>query len=289
MNYQGKIVGVTGYYGFIGKELVAALQKAGAEVVALLGDVRDPITFSVIDYNYDYVFHFADPSSQILFKRQAMYAADVTINGFLNAAKACRQHGVKLVYPSTGLLSQDRENEYARCKKLCEDIHLGENLDALAIRIFATYGPGESHKRDYASTPFLFARDMYYGRSPEIWGDGEQRRDFIFIDDVVQGILTLADQANEPIIDLGSGSPVSFNDVLKELKHSFTVNSGAMIPEPVYVDKPAGYVDDTAADPELMAKYFEPIVDLSSGIHKLVKGIIENEKSHSHDDNKPTN
>lgn len=283
MNYNQKQVAVTGANGFIGSGLVAELERQGAMITILDGDVRDPETFSLLNYGFDYLFHFADPSSQILFKRQPLYAAETTIKGFLNAAKACREYGIKLIYPSTGLLSQDRENEYARCKKLCEDIHLGENLDALGIRIFATYGPTETHKRDYASVPFLFARDMYYGKSPVVWGDGSQARDLIYIDDVVEGVLTLADEANEPIIDLGSGLPVTFKQVLEELQHAFMVNSGAKIPDPVFIDKPAGYVDDTAADPTIMAKYFKPTVDLASGINKTVKGIIENESNRNND------
>lgn len=278
MNYRGKKVAITGWTGFIGNALYEALKFHGADVSKLYGDVRDPETFSKINHEYEYLFHFADPSSQILFKRMPMYAAGVTITGFMNAAAACRDNGVKLIYPSTGLLSQDRENEYARCKKLCEDIHLGEGLDAIGIRIFATYGPGEGHKRDYASTPYLFARDMQQGKSPEIWGDGTQKRDLIYIDDVVNGVLVLAEEANEPIIDLGSGKPVSFNDLIVEINHAFMINSGAKIPEPVYVDKPAGYVDDTAADPTILHRYYTPTTDLASGVHRLVKSLIEGTK-----------
>lgn len=288
MNYQNKIVGVTGYDGFIGRELVTALEEQGANVIALMGDVRDPLTFATVDYSMDYLFHFADPSSQILFKRQPLYAAEVTIKGFINAAQACRQHGVKLVYPSTGLLSQDRENEYARCKKLCEDMHLGENLDALGIRIFATYGPQEYHKRDYASVPYLFARDMSEGKSPVVWGDGSQRRDLIYIDDVITGILILAEEANEPIIDLGSGTPVSFKEVLAELRNAFHGETGANIPVPVFVDKPAGYVDDTAADITILKKYYQPQFSIQDGAFALVKG-LHDEKSNSNHHDQPTN
>jgi UDP-glucose 4-epimerase len=276
MNYRGKVVGLTGANGFIGSQLYKRLEQQGAYINVLTGDVRDPATFAGVNYEYDYVFHFADPSSQVLFKRQPMYAADVTVTGFLNAAKAAREHGAKLVYPSTGLLSQDRGNEYARTKKLSEDIHLGENLDALGLRIFATYGPGEGHKRDYASTPYLFARDMYYGKSPEIWGDGEQKRDFIYIDDVADAVLVLAEEANEPIIDVGSGEPVSFKELMNELKHGWMVNSGAKIPDAVYIDRPAGYVEDTAADPTIMRKYFMPSVTFAEGISRMIKEIQGN-------------
>lgn len=270
MNYQDKTVGITGFEGFIGKELVVALQDAGANVVALLGDVRDPVTFSVIDHSYDYVFHFADPSSQVLFKRQAMYAAEVTIKGFINAAKACRQHGVKLIYPSTGLLSQNRQNEYARCKKICEDIQLGENLDALAIRIFATYGSGEGHKRDYASVPFLFVRDMLAGRSPVIFGDGEQKRDFIYIADAIQGILTLAEECNDPVIDLGSGHGHSFLEIIKIINKTMHGGATGEYIEPDFVERPHNYVENTIADIRPLNHFYQPKITLKEGLERTI-------------------
>lgn len=293
MNYQNKKIALTGVTGFIGGQLFKRLNDEHAYVDVLSGDVRDPSTFEGVDYEYDYIFHFADPSSEVLFKRQPIYAAETTILGFLNAARAAHRSGAKLIYPSTGLLSmtnnlesQSKEgllstihaldgNHYARTKKICEDIHLGENLDAIGIRIFAAYGPQEGHKRDYASVPFLFARDMQQGRPPVIWGDGNQKRDLIYIDDAVEGILAIADEATEPIIDLGSGMPVSFNQVLVELKAAFGRHSGAGVPEPQYTNRPPAYVDQTAADPTVMKKYFTPEFDLDRGIDWLVKGIIE--------------
>lgn len=301
MNYRGKIVGITGYDGFIGKELVKSLEDAGAQVIALIGDVRNPITFSVVDHTFDYLFHFADPSSEVLFKRQQMYAADVTINGFINAVKACRDNGVKLIYPSTGLLSMTKEakdkslkdaigvinaldgNHYARCKKLCEDIHLTERIDALGIRIFATYGPGEAHKRDFASVPYLFIRDMIAGRQPVIFGNGNQRRDFIYIDDVVEAILVLAEECNDPIIDLATGATHSFNQLVEVINECLFANKADNYIEPVYYDKPVGYVEDTTADASRLFDFYNIKTTFAQGIERT----IYHEKSNSDDDDQP--
>lgn len=272
MNYSGKKVAITGADGFIGSALLEQLDKLTDDgdrtvqkVFVIKGDIRDPKTFNVLNHRIDYLFHFAAPSSQVLFKRQAMYATETTIVGFINAARACKQNGIKLIYPSTGLLSSNRYNEYAMCKKICEDIAASEKLDALGIRIFATYGPGESHKRDYASVPYLFARDMIEGKSPVIFGDGEQVRDFIYIDDVVQAILRVAEECNDPVIDVGSGVQISFNSIIKELSRII----GPV--KPVYVDKPGGYVSETMAHPEELDKYYTREVAFAEGISKLVK------------------
>lgn len=267
MNYKNKRVAITGATGFLGRHIFNELIENGAEVYAISGDIRDPRSFDILDHSFDYVFHFADPSSQILFRRQARYAAETTIIGFLNVSKACQDNGIKLIYPSTGLLSQETENEYARCKKVCEDIHTHSGLDAIAIRIFATYGPGEGHKRDYASVPYLFVRDWMEGKRSVVFGDGKQTRDFIFIDDVVQGVLTIAETYNGQVIDLGSGSPNAFNDIFETLKTITDKNI-----EPIYVDKPGGYVQETLANTTEMQKLgITPSISFETGITRIVE------------------
>lgn len=272
MNYKNKRVAVTGATGFLGRGIFNALHEAGAEVYAISGDIRDIRSFDILDHSFDYVFHFADPSSQILFRRQARYAAETTLLGFLNVSKKCQENGIKLIYPSTGLLSQDMENEYARCKKVCEDIHLHSGLDAIGIRIFATYGPGEAHKRDYASVPYLFVRDWMEGKRSIVFGDGTQTRDFIYIDDVVKGVLTIAETFNGGVIDLGSGKANSFNDIFAILEKETGQKFDA-----IYIDKPGGYVTETLADTTEMEKLgIVPLVAFEQGI----KNIIESFKPH---------
>ncbi len=272
MNYRGKKILMTGGTGFLGKAIGDALKAAGADVFDFNGDVRDRHKLvDSIDHTLDYVFHFADPSSQVLFTRQPRYAAETTISSFLHISKLCQQNGVRLIYPSTGLLSQGKANQYARCKAVCEDIHIGSNLDALGIRIFATYGPGEGHKADYASVPYLLARDMVNGESPVVFGDGSQTRDFLYINDVVHAVITLAEDYHAtPIVDVGSGKGISFNDIVKQINELlFAGNTGEYI-EPTYTGVPDNYVSETLATKDSHEYWGGPVVDFDKGMAMVV-------------------
>ena len=276
MSFINKKVAVTGHTGFLAGHLCDWLYAHGAQVYKLVGDVRDSATFAELDYSFDFLFNFGAPSSQILFKRSPDYGIDVTVNGMRNAIKACEQNGIKLVYPSTGLLSHGQANEYARGKQICEDLARGARCDILGVRIFGTYGPGEEKKRDFASVPFLFMREMLEGKAPVIFGDGSQKRDFIYIEDTVNSIVTLADKAGESIVDVGTGVPISFNELVAILNEELGTDI-----TPEYIHKPGNYIDETGADPTLLNRYYKTKFDFRKGIKEL----ISYAKSDSHYDN----
>lgn len=269
MAYAGIRVAITGHSGFLGKNLVTQLQASGADVLKLRGDVRDPATFSQVDHSCRYLFHFGAPSSQVLFNRDPERCIDVTVTGFLNAVKAARRVGAKLVFPSTGILSAGSSvNEYARCKKICEDVLVGSRLLWAGVRLFAAYGPGEVHKHEYASVPYLLASDMNAGRSPVIYGDGSQVRDFIYITDAVNAILKAGDIVRRETVDVGSGSQISFNDIYEYLAHIIED-----APLPTYVDAPSGYVESTLADSHFTKSNGLLSVPIFRGLEQTVRSL----------------
>lgn len=270
MDYRNKVCLVTGASGFIGSALATKLEHLGAIVLRFDGDVRSfDYWREYCGHELDYIFHFGSPSSQVLFKRNIEYCIEATIQGFMNAVKLAKLCNAKLIYPSTGLVAQDRYNEYARCKKVLEDIHLNSGIYALGLRIYAGFGEGEAHKADYASPIYIFARDMMNCKRPVIWGDGKQKRDFIYIDDLTNYIVRMAEEHDEPIAEIGSGQAVSFNEVIKLINRNLEVKI-----KPKYIKKPANYYDETLCDTtKLFEKYGRPHFSLEEGIQQCLKSL----------------
>lgn len=265
-------VAITGWSGFLGAGITDILSDCGCDITYLEGDVRDPATFESITHDVSYLFHFAAPSSQTLFARNPDRCIDTTITGFMNAKRACEKSGTRLIYPSTGILSSDRGmwNDYAFSKHMCERIAAGSsNLDSLGLRIFATYGWGEGHKRDYASVPFLFARDMLTGKTPVVFGDGEQRRDFIFQEDTAKAVVILASLCSERVVDVGTGRQTSFNTVIKLLAEKTGYSAAVR-----YVESPKVYPSETQADNRWTLDALDgQLTSIDSGLDQLIKEV----------------
>lgn len=303
--FKNKNCIVTGGAGFIGQNLVTKLLDLGAKVVVIdnlsFGAQKEAIDFRAVfvkanvvdqqsfaslpDLNYDFIFHFAAPSSIILFKENLSQAVDITVQGFLNAVDFARQHNIKLIYPSTGslyshaptphvetaALALDSLNTYARVKFVLE--HLAKvyeaELDSLGLRIFAGYGSSEKHKGHFASVAYMFCQQMKKGVSPEIWGDGRQSRDFVFIDDIVNITLTLTLEAQEKVVNIGSGQAVEFNRLVSIINKKIDTNI-----KPKYIERPNLYLDKSQADTSLMKKYYTaPLTSIEEGITTIIDSL----------------
>jgi UDP-glucose 4-epimerase len=210
---------LTGETGFIGSALKKELDKIMTE-----GD------------HPDYFFHFGSPPSQRLFDED-YHCIRETIEGFIEACEYCKRHRCKLIFPSSSTV-YDNNDSYSRTKSALEDIAEAYGIDYLALRIFAGYGPGEGHKRSYASPIYLFAKDIVRRRSPVVYGDGTQERDFVYIDDIVRTIIENLETSG--IIDIGTGISYSFNSIIEMINRIYHTNI-----KPTYVGKPAKYVQST--------------------------------------------
>ncbi|HKZ95139.1 MAG TPA: NAD-dependent epimerase/dehydratase family protein [Candidatus Bathyarchaeia archaeon] len=265
---------MTGGAGFIGQHLIRWLVKERANIVVVddfsTGKMENiPSRCEILKCNVsnagifkrmphiDYVFHFGAPSSVILFNRNPKTAFRDTIIGFINILEWAKDAGIKkIIYPSSGSvygrnpLPHSEEcnpapnNLYGIAKLNCEHIasHYSEVVPSIGLRIFAGYGPGEDHKGEIASVITLFLDSMIRGKKPTIYGDGEQMRDFVYIDDVVKSIEKSAERSVEGVVNVGSGRAYTFNSVVSLINEFLDKDI-----TPTYIPKPVSYLENTLA------------------------------------------
>lgn len=193
--------------------------------------------------------------------------ANTTVCGFTNALEWATDENIrKLVYPSSGSVYGNTSlpqsegmipnptNLYGVGKLACEMIvrTYQDRVPNVGLRIFAGYGPGEGHKGEFASVFSLFVASILQGKSPVIYGDGTQTRDFVYIDDVVKAMVAaIKENVENEIVNVGSGKSYSFNEVAAHVSNIL----GRDV-KPTYVDKPQRYLENTLADTSKMTALF---------------------------------
>jgi nucleoside-diphosphate-sugar epimerase len=225
---------ITGSHGFIGSALKNRLLRMGWEV------------YSMPRPDIDYMFLFGSPSSNYWFEQALEYSKVETIGNFINAMDFCKEHNIKLIYPSSGTV-YERKTPYSKCKY---DLELLSKTykKTLGLRIFAGYGAGEEHKGEYASIVYQFINNIKEGRRPVIWGDGNQTRDFVYIDDIIEAIINNRDKTG--IMDIGTGVSTSFNQVVKMINKYLMTKI-----KPVYIKKPDLYIENTVCKNPIDYRY----------------------------------
>jgi ADP-L-glycero-D-manno-heptose 6-epimerase len=134
----------------------------------------------------------------------------------------------------------------------------------IGLRYFNVYGPREAHKGVPASMVLHLSRQIKAGKNPRIFKYGEQKRDFVYVKDIVQGTLRALEAGESGIYNLGSGQARSFNELIAVLNKSLGTNF-----EPEYFDNPhAHYQNYTEADLTAARKSlgYEPRFSLEEGV-----------------------
>jgi UDP-glucose 4-epimerase len=159
---------------------------------------------------------------------------DVNIRGTVNVLQACRHAGIKrLVYTSSAAVYGDAkylpidevhplapESPYAASKlageKYCFAYRKAFGTPATAVRCFNVYGPRQG-KGAYANAIAIFLEKVSKAEAITVYGDGEQTRDLVFVEDVVDGMLLAAASPEAPgnVFNLASGKATSVNQLVK--------------------------------------------------------------------------
>lgn len=301
---------VAGGAGFIGSNF-ANTHREKYEVIALdnlwLGDPRnleegvDFIKGDAGDENdlakvgpVDYVINLAGTSSQ------PMFNGDGLVPGYLNSVKSfltvlewARKNGTKKVlYASTSSLYANNPlplietqsvippNHYAVTKQLYEGAarcyqRTYPDMDIIGFRFMSVYGPNEEAKGEYANIISQFAWDIARERTPLIYGDGTQTRDFTNVLDVVQGI-TLAMETEKKLgadfFNIGTGHSVSLNEITDALYKAFGREKKVE-----HIENPVKevYIQDQYADISKISSVlgYVPRIALEDGIRQQVKNL----------------
>lgn len=229
---------------------IAEAKARSKQIEFFKGDIRDYDLIKKVTKGVDAVFHEAALVSVTQSFKDPILTNDVNVNGTLNLLKACLDNGVRrFVFASSsavyGKTSSPQMNEnmatnptnpYGVSKLTVEgylrSFHMAYGLDTVALRYFNIYGPRQSFdiQSQYGGVIVLFLGRLLKDMPPIIYGDGEQTRDFVYVDDIVEAnMLALnSKKATGETINIGSGTRTSVNslaNVLKKLVNKTTLEN----------------------------------------------------------------
>jgi UDP-glucose 4-epimerase len=253
---------VTGGAGFIGTNLIAKLLKEGCSDITSIDDyslgflhnhiddkrvVYKIEDISKLDYknylNFDKVFHLAALSRiQPSFNKPSQ-TFEANVLGTQKVCEIVRNSNAKMVYAGSSSRWHDpSQSPYAFTKHLGEEIcKLYRNTygcDIEIARFYNVYGPKEILDSDYAAVIGIWRNQINTSKDITIVGDGEQRRDFTHVDDIVDGLWRIAFKTfkHKDAWELGTGVNYSINEVFDMFKNRFPDIKFVSLP-----DQPGNY------------------------------------------------
>jgi len=245
---------VTGGAGFIGSHLVDRLLEQGHSVTVLddlsygsLDFLPDHQALEIIEGTLDdlpsltdrlrgveTIYHLAALISSHDSLHEPERYLDVNVGGTLRVIELARDIGAKrilftsssTVYGNAPSLERAETDVpqpitvYALSKLTGEHLlamYAGlYGFSATVLRLFNVYGPRQSPNHPYANVTCKFAYAGARGGAIDLYGDGEQSRDFVYVDDVVAALLAIREHAPRPFYNVGTGTNVSINQLLHE-------------------------------------------------------------------------
>jgi ADP-L-glycero-D-manno-heptose 6-epimerase len=297
---------ITGGAGFIGSNLVLALQeKFPAARLTVIDDFRSGDFKNLAGYHGDFVarnlatldwqeqfgdekfdgiFHMASITDTTLHD-QFVQTHD-NVESFRRLLNFARPNKTRIVYASSAATygsasSASSEtsgatpsNVYAFSKVIMDNIARRAAAETngwvlVGLRFFNVYGPREAHKGVPASMVYHLSKQMTAGQRPRIFKHGEQKRDFVYVKDIVQGCLRAFEAKGSGIYNLGSGQASSFNELVQILNQSLGTDL-----QPQYIENPhAHYQNFTQADLSNSRKGlgYEPEFSFEQGVADYMK------------------
>ncbi|MGH9605097.1 MAG: SDR family oxidoreductase [Terracidiphilus sp.] len=300
---------VTGVAGFIGRSIAAALLARGESVRGIdsfiagkranllgleamefiEGDLADPADCARASAGAEVIFHEAALASVPRSVADPVSTNRNCVDATLNLLVAARAAGVRRViyagsssaYGDTPTLPKHEGmlpnpiSPYAVAKLAGEQYARAfaqvYGLETVVLRYFNVFGPYQDPSSHYSGVLAIFCRKMLAGEQPAIYGDGEQSRDFTYIDNVVEANLLAAaapaERVSGQVINTATGVRITLNETF-EILCELTGYKG----NPAYAEPRAGDIRDSLADIRLARELlgYEPAVDFREGLRRTV-------------------
>lgn len=305
---------VTGGAGFIGSNLCNTLAQKGYKVTAFdnlflgkkenlsprvkffKGDVRKMADLKRAGKNFDYIVHLAAASSAPMFTDDLYGSYENNVMGFVNVLEYAREiKAKKLLYASTSSiygnnptpLTEDQQvwppNFYSVTKFCMENTatcyqKVHKEMEIIGFRFMSVYGLNEKHKSEFANLASQFSWDIAANRSPIIYGDGSQQRDFTNAKDIVQAII-LAIKSRKIfgniIFNIGTNKAYNLNVLVDKINKVMGKN---ILPKQIVNPVKEGYVRKQLADINKIKKElgFRPSVSLEEGLKEIAEDLAQN-------------
>jgi len=305
---------VTGGAGFIGSHIVRALLARGDEVRILddfstgkrsnlsgvedkteviEGDLIDQALVFKVVQGVDFIFHLGAIPSVVRSIEEPYRVHQANVTGTLNMLLAAREFKVKkFVFTSSSSIYGDQPtlpkietmkpeplSPYAASKlageHYCFLFHSLYGVPAVSLRYFNVFGPRQDPKSLYSAVIPRFIDCLVQKKSPTVYGDGLQTRDFCYIDNVVQANLLVSEappHALGKVYNIACGESISLLDLLEKMKEIMKVNV-----QPVLEAARPGDVRHSLAAIDEARKYLNyiPKVSLQEGLKKTIQWFMD--------------
>ncbi|MGO8949870.1 MAG: SDR family oxidoreductase [Ktedonobacterales bacterium] len=304
---------VTGGGGFIGSHIVRAMVERGervrvldngssgsrgriadvlGEVEWLDGDIRDPEMAARACQKVEVILHQAAVVSTQRSIKEPQLVHAVNLTGTLNMLVAAHEAGVRRVVIASSAavygdlpFSPKAETQPVQplspygVQKLASEAYCPVwsalyGLETVALRYFNVFGPGQDPDGEYAAVIPRFISTALAGDAPEIYGDGNQSRDFIYVGNVVEINLLAATlpAASGQTLNVGMGQSVTINQLVQTLGEIL----GREI-QPTYLPPRSGDIRDSLADvTRLQATLgYRPRINFRDGLERTIRGFAE--------------
>src|SRR6516165_11346367 len=252
---------ITGGAGFIGSNLTLALQEKFPDArLTVIDDFRSgdfknlhgyggdfvAQNLATLDWReqfdnekFDAIFHLASITDTTL--HDQLVQVHDNVESFRRLLKFARPNQTRIIYASSASTygaattanvesnGAAPSNVYGFSKAIMDNLAIREAKQnptwiIIGLRYFNVYGPREAHKGVPASMVYHLAQQMRAGQRPRIFKHGEQRRDFVYVKDVIDGTIRALDAKASGIYNLGSGQARSFNELISVLNRALETN-----------------------------------------------------------------